>query len=436
MKKIFLISLSILLIQNLNAQTIDTSTYDKKMDFIFQHIDKSQITTGLLSEYGIDFMKLNNFTGSSLNDSNYTSLSDWRMLYGSIYSMQLQQNSAVPALAGINTQVDQLNTQTNTISFVGLYYKYNSINANASSLFYASNGQLYDVVGRTQNPYDNNELFAFAPTVQTIVAGTTSFLFNNSNIYSNTTATIAQIDVDAFGNGNYQTVGLGTPLSVDYSTAATYNVVVKVTYSGGTIKYAHTKIIVLAQTNTSNSNTAAKFGSRPINHLDITASKQYLGIAAQGDITVDFAKNNTTRQIKKPLIVVNGFDPVAKDRNTGTSYLADIVPNMDNDLNSGAVIPLNGTNGLDDLDHYDLIFVHWWNGTDYIQRNAYLLESVIQWVNANKVSNNGVIEQNVITGFSMGGLVVRYALRDMELNSLNHNCRLFISHDALLIVAS
>ncbi len=40
------------------------------------------------------------------------------------------------------------------------------------------------------------------------------------------------------------------------------------------------------------------------------------------------------------------------------------------------------------------------------------------------------MQQNVIMGMSMGGLVVRYALRDMEINNIAHDTRLFISHDA------
>ena len=77
-------------------------------------------------------------------------------------------------------------------------------------------------------------------------------------------------------------------------------------------------------------------------------------------------------------------------------------------------------------DDYDIIYVNWDNGTDFIQRNAYVLEAVIKWVNDNKTGTN----KNVVLGQSMGGLVARYALRDMENNGLNHDTSLYISHDA------
>ena len=68
-----------------------------------------------------------------------------------------------------------------------------------------------------------------------------------------------------------------------------------------------------------------------------------------------------------------------------------------------------------------------------MQRNAYLVEDVIKWVNSVKQGT----QQNVVLGQSMGGVIARYALRDME-NQLastgnqtwNHKTNLYISHDA------
>ena len=53
---------------------------------------------------------------------------------------------------------------------------------------------------------------------------------------------------------------------------------------------------------------------------------------------------------------------------------------------------------------------------------------MIKWVNTQK-ANNGSTFQNVVLGQSMGGLVARYALKDMENKGLNHDTRLYVSHD-------
>ena len=47
------------------------------MNYIYEHIDKSQIGSGILRDYGIDFLNLDNFTGTAPNASNYLSLEHW-----------------------------------------------------------------------------------------------------------------------------------------------------------------------------------------------------------------------------------------------------------------------------------------------------------------------------------------------------------------------
>ena len=57
--------------------------------------------------------------------------------------------------------------------------------------------------------------------------------------------------------------------------------------------------------------------------------------------------------------------------------------------------------------------------------NAFVLE-VIKWVNQNK---SGSL-QNVVLGQNMGSLVARYALKIWKIKGLNHDTRLYVSHDA------
>lgn len=195
---------------------------------------------------------------------------------------------------------------------------------------------------------------------------------------------------------------------------------IKITYTDNSTVYGHTKIVAYKNPN----NVAARYGTgaTPATNENVTATKAYQGQFAAGDITIDLAANNTTGQIRKPLIVVEGFDPTNE-----FDYRSGFLPNLNTDFNTGNSLPLN--QGLDDINEYDLIFLNFSNGTDYIQRNAYLLERVIEIVNNRKTTWGGTRQDNVIIGMSMGGLVARYALRDMELNSQDHETRLFISHD-------
>jgi len=67
-------------------------------------------------------------------------------------------------------------------------------------------------------------------------------------------------------------------------------------------------------------------------------------------------------------------------------------------------------------------------GADYIQRNAKVLKKLIQAVNDSLAVNNSN-EQSILIGPSMGGLVSRWALKEMEDEEINHNVKLWVSFD-------
>jgi len=75
---------------------------------------------------------------------------------------------------------------------------------------------------------------------------------------------------------------------------------------------------------------------------------------------------------------------------------------------------------------YDLVLVDFYDGARDIRENAALVEKVINLCNAYKNSEHSV----VVAGASMGGLISRYALRNMELQNKPHCTRLYISLDA------
>lgn len=162
--------------------------------------------------------------------------------------------------------------------------------------------------------------------------------------------------------------------------------------------------------------------------VQITSTETYLNYPATGLLQIIYAPDHGG-ELRRPLIIVEGFDPghiLTPEEAFGD---ADLIGEFLQTLNQ------SGANNLTDIlggatQEYDLVYVNWRNGTDYIQRNALLLEEVIRWVNANKQPLAGVRQPNVVLGRSMGGLVSRYALRRMENNSQNHETRLYISWDS------
>jgi hypothetical protein len=126
----------------------------------------------------------------------------------------------------------------------------------------------------------------------------------------------------------------------------------------------------------------------------------------------------------RPLIVVEGYEEFGVVENSYQRMF---------DLLDEKI--LNGrTENLTDYLYpyeYDLIYVDFDDGSDWIQRNAFVVKEVIKKVNEMKAAA-GSVEENVIIGVSMGGIVSKYALLEMQTNGPEHDTRLFFTYDSPL----
>lgn len=146
----------------------------------------------------------------------------------------------------------------------------------------------------------------------------------------------------------------------------------------------------------------------PHDTLHITASIPFDGQFGTGDAYVYLA--NTHTSLTNPVVVVEGFD---------------VNNNMDWDelyqlLNQENLLETIRSNG------YDAVVLNFTESTDYLQKNAFVVVELLEQVQA-------AIDPSVdfvVTGASMGGLCVRYALCYMETNGPTHRVRTFISFDS------
>lgn len=113
----------------------------------------------------------------------------------------------------------------------------------------------------------------------------------------------------------------------------------------------------------------------------------------------------------KPIIVAEGID-------LGENFhLDDLEARYLNVINSALLSYIS--------EGYDVVLVDWSNSKDFIQNNAQVLKAVINDANQTKVGNHPAI----VIGESMGGLVARWALREMETQATPHQVSHFICYD-------
>lgn len=434
MKKILINFLLFASVSVFAQQEVNIS-FANQMDYMFGSLDKNKITHGILLDYGMEFTNVPAFNGT-LTDSTYTDLTTLKQIYNTLLTSRIKNVSTgfvTPETFDLNLKN---NRQEEIIVLSGLYFKYNAFvdNATTTNKLTYSNGKFYDkyINGIWQNPYSEKQVFAMSPAIKSYKGQNITVKIPSSIFYSNFQNTVQSIQID-FDNGQgYITIPFNQNISISYSSIGVKNWKYKLTLTNGSTLYNQSRIKIEEGLNTIPYGSNASLTPQTQNTTStttlyshtISATTPYSGQYGTVKLTIDDAGNNG---IRKPLIVAEGFD-------LGVILQPENANGMNNYNTFNSSINQSGSLELRELltfanRQYDIIYVDWNNGVDYLQRNAYALEAVIAWVNQQKALN-GSTEQNVVLGQSMGGVIARYALADMEQSGLNHDTRLFVSHDA------
>ncbi|AMM50327.1 hypothetical protein TH61_02840 [Rufibacter sp. DG15C] len=416
-------------------------SHKRHIDSLIQHLDKSSINTGILYDRIFPFANVHKFNLVQPDTSNY---SYFIQAYSEIFRAAYDTTNLKTV-----SEIRDLSTDAKIQKKVALglaAFKFNVIDTSAIDLglIQLTNGLYYDVPNRPRHPYLTRTTFIASPLLNRINGLRVTYELNSNLIFNNTDKTITYLMID-FGDGlGLKSVGTTSSTVVTYSqngrktlrfvasfsdgsTSTTYGVIDigsdvvdnRDDTSGGGIPACPNPVIKVWSGNTMPSFPGGS-------NLTFKGYDESVATEGYGEATVFYATNvdcSTATAIKKPLIVVDGFDPDDQD---------DAFDIYRNNLSGG-----NFANNLRGQG-YDIIILNFpkYNiaplnrkrdgGADYIERNAFVLIKLIQKINAEKQGS----EQLVILGPSMGGLISRYALAYMEKNNLPHNTKLWISFDS------
>jgi hypothetical protein len=183
------------------------------------------------------------------------------------------------------------------------------------------------------------------------------------------------------------------------------------------------------------------------------ANSPYNGSAVSGGHAyVKFAPAHAGKLLR-PLIFVDGIDfnettytyggQVVRHGDTGWDVVV-----MGNSDSSPNPFDLNPSTGLPEASEfayyptaiqtllnngYDVVYLDFASGADYIQKNGLVLVKLLQMVNARKAADatgSAPACENAVMGASMGGQVAKWALSYMEENGLDHQAHTYISFDS------
>ncbi|MFN4764549.1 hypothetical protein ACKGJN_15575 [Gillisia sp. Q332] len=418
----------------LSAQQSTNTSFGTQMSSTFANLDKTRVPYGMLSDFSMEFTALPAFQGT-LNDSSYVHPGTLKQLYKTLLFSRVTTSTQgfVPYNNFENNWENARKKKTIVLS--GLFYRYSKFLDNAyPDKITISNNKIYDkyVNGIWQNPYHAQKAFAISPSTINYKSLDMLVKFPASLWYSNVGSQVQSIQINFNDGGGYQTLNPGHEKYIQYSSAGVKIWVYKLTLSTGEILYSHSKINVdMGISSRPYGSKTSHTGDRPgVDTLHFTATTPHLGKFGNATVLINYG--NTVDQIRKPLIIAEGLDmgavtsPEEPFGNSDIENFENTVLASDSE-ELGDIV--NANEGILNDQEYDIIYVNWSNGTDYLQRNAYVLQEVIKWVNEEK-AKVGSTTPNVVLGQSMGGVIARYALKDMENKGLPHDTRTYISHDA------
>ena len=376
---------------------------------MFENIDKTKISTGYLRDFAFELVDFDLFNGEELTDSNRVDSGILEMMLRSI-------RSAAVGDKPFNSASDELLNMigdNEVIPIASMIYKYEYIVENAieQGLIVVENDRAYDAYSSTgawQNPYSQAYLVGAAPLADISYNALVTYSFEEmfTNVY------ISNIQFDPGDGYGFRTLSQGSILNVNYGSSGLYDLTFRITLNTGVVLHTHSSITVVVPI----PETKA-----PIS--DIVESIDTLGCSAEMSILY----NTTTNSINKPIIVVEGF-------NFKFPTLDNALHNMNVNVPGSLSSETCAEKYFESIpsylkSNYDFIYIDWNESKADLFLNAAVLQKVIETVN-NMKHATGSEEKNIIIGESMGGIIARIALRQMELSGKTHQTKTYVSYDS------
>jgi hypothetical protein len=404
------------------SHAVVNHNYRNYVNQVFGALEPGRVPTGLLLDYAFDFASPKLYNGSyNMADTTLMEPVRYGELYKTLYTSRFNTTVAGMRHPTVHDSLCYIARQKNVITLNGLLYAYNAIdpNAQANGTLQTINGQLKDryVNGVWQNPYQNFITAAIAPSTIRYTRTYCSVKLPANLFMSNMAAQINTIQFDAGDGQGYRPLPYDVNISLSYADTGWKHWVFKINLVNGQAVYSHSKVYFSNTSNAAGGGTARGVVDE---QEPITAAEMFQGVAGIADIYISYRTANVNdRVLRRPLIVAEGFDAghiINPEAEEGDNDFDDFITSVGNS-GSGRLFnlianPLNPNAASE----YDLVYVNWRNGTDYLQRNAFVLEAVIRWVNQNKQPDliTGLRNPNVVLGSSMGGVIARMALGRME----------------------
>lgn len=384
-----------------------------RLNGMFSHFNKEGAPTGLLKDFAIEYIELDNYNGTILADSTCVDVMVFEDILKTIRSSAVSEEKPFYEVSVIMQDFKEC-LEPPTVNIATCLFRYNYIRADAlerGNIRYA-NGCVLNGSGY---PFGESDVFAFTPDVGECKSMGVDYVFFEDYMFQNIGN--VQYAFDAGDGNGFYGIQPGDSINVHYTEEGEKELRMVALLPDGTELISHSKIVIVDPANNTQLGVSNgdKLPSMPF-------ETDFNGVAVSA--LMSYSCKSADGKFRKPFIIVEGFDPweLMGLMSVNASY----EPDKLGFLSYGSLWPYFQNSDL--YNDYDFVYIDWYNSTDDIRANAQLLTEIIEHINAN--AENGKIEDGILMGQSMGGLVARYALRKMEILNKPHGITTFVSHDA------
>jgi hypothetical protein len=473
-KNLFFTVALLLTVWSSSAQEVENPLHND-LDKLLVDIDTSKIKSGILYERTMQLANLYNFNSSdSLNTANYKY---FKQALLELHNASKQQKFCKPNV--LENRLKTMNSpQEKELVDIGILNTDFDILSDWGESPYS--GVILDTLRKKYVPIPGKQPFytlhttVISPLRNAIQGDYAEFRFHNDNFFSYDSEKNIISLVAEFGDGVSRTVienGLfiNSKITVNYTTSGLKIIKFSVKYRDNTEVVTYGSVYFrsmsqpIAESASCNSNDPLRQDFSITSALDFTGYRTTdPTIKPKFDYRVYYSDGNTAKNLMKPILIIDGFDPEDKRK----------IEDCDCEQDPECANRYKGSNGLFDAEKhksitdmmvyyennnvkyllkelrsngYDVIIVNFPKyqttnqqngqlvdidgGAYYIESNALALVKLLSQTRQELITNNSP-NQVAIIAPSMAGQISRYALSYMEKNNMPHNVYLWVSVDS------
>ena len=400
-------------------------SFTRLFDSLFANISMADATTGLLYDRVVPFANLPAFNSNRNPNVDTIDASIFLQGYFELYNAAI--DPAERPLHTVNELRNMIPKDTNLINIGIVHYRYNTIDSGVAvqKLYFDEDSVLREDKSIEASLFVEDTIFLASPLVDRVEKGMLYYKVAGSNLFNNTGDEIEKITIDFDDGRGFRNVHVDEIISVNYPDTGTHILHFRIFLPGNRIYDAYSKIVCFQKT--------AYMIPYPKDIIPLRAKIPFMdyegdtSLCATGKMYICYAHSD--KLLRKPLIISDGFDPQNtrgfESGEDGKESLWNMLAYNNKHLGD-SLISVYG---------YDIVFVDYDDGGEYIERNAMVFVAAIDTLNK-MLKQNQSQEQIIVVSPSMGGPVTHYALSYIENNPSEatnfgkHNCRLWIAFDS------